>query len=111
MEVLFITHKFPPSIGGMQKQSYELINGMHRYCKIHTIIQSPTENKLWFFLNLRRRVKNMLRLHPGISVIHCNSCCFFYFVSRISTFQEAKDSKEKEKLIRKNHDKDISTTA
>jgi len=27
-EILCITHKHPPSVGGMEKQSYELINGL-----------------------------------------------------------------------------------
>jgi len=72
MAILFITHKFPPGIGGMEKQSYELINGLRKHAKVYTIIQSPTESKLIFFLKLQRRVKNMLSLHQDITAIHCN---------------------------------------
>lgn len=72
MAVLFITHKFPPSIGGMQKQSYELINGVRQFEKVYTIIQSPTESKLFFLLRLKSKVKKMLLAHPDISVVHCN---------------------------------------
>lgn len=72
MAILFITHKFPPSIGGMQKQSYELINGIRKHTKTYTIIQSPTESKVVFFLKLKYRIKKMLDLHSDIEAIHCN---------------------------------------
>lgn len=72
MAILFITHKFPPAIGGMQRQSYELINGIRAYSKVYTIIQSPTESKLYFFGRLRSRIKKILRLHPDIRTVHCN---------------------------------------
>ena len=29
-QVLFITHKYPPSMGGMQKESYELVTGIEK---------------------------------------------------------------------------------
>lgn len=72
MAVLFITHKFPPSIGGMQKQSYELINGVRQFGKVHTIIQSPIEGKFVFFFFLIWRIRAMLKKYPNIEVIHCN---------------------------------------
>lgn len=72
MAILFITHKFPPSIGGMQKQSYELINGMRQHSTVYTIIQSPTESKLWFMIRLKNRIKSMLKNNPDIKTIHCN---------------------------------------
>ncbi len=72
MAILFITHKFPPGIGGMQKQSYELINGARKNTKVHTIIQSPTESKITFFLKLKYRIKRMLKEYSDIEAIHCN---------------------------------------
>lgn len=72
MEVLFITHSYPPSIGGMQKQSYELINGVSKKAKVHTLIYDNKEGKIIFFLNLRQRVKKILAENPDISVIHLN---------------------------------------
>lgn len=72
MAVLFITHKFPPSVGGMQKQSYELINGIRQFEKVHTIIQSPIEHKFVFFFLLIFRIKAMLKKYPHIEMIHCN---------------------------------------
>ncbi len=72
MEILFISHKYPPSIGGMEKQSFELIRGMERHAKVHTIVHAAGESKLGFFLGLRRRILDTCREHPGISVIHFN---------------------------------------
>lgn len=92
MAVLFITHKFPPSIGGMQKQSYELINGMSKKCKTYLIAHGPFESKLLFFLKLRSRVKKMLRNHPDINVIHCNDGVMAAFVSLFAYFPGLKYS-------------------
>ncbi|MCU0846907.1 MAG: glycosyltransferase family 4 protein [Spirochaetes bacterium] len=72
MEALFITHKYPPSIGGMEKQSYELISGVSKSYKVHTLIYDNNTSKLNFFLSLSSRVKKILKENPGISVIHLN---------------------------------------
>ena len=81
MEVLFITHKYPPSIGGMEKQSYELINGVARWCKVHTLIYDNRSSRVVFLLTIRRRVKKMLRENPGISLIHLNDGLMAFFFS------------------------------
>lgn len=86
MAILFITHKFPPSIGGMQKQSYELINGIRQKAKVYTIIQSPVENKIFFFLRLKARVKRMLADHSDIKVIHCNDGVVASFCSWLTAY-------------------------
>ncbi len=72
MEVLFITHKYPPSIGGMETQSFHLVQGMKKYCKTHVIKHDGNSNKIWFYLGLKRRVKKYLKSHPNISIVHCN---------------------------------------
>jgi glycosyltransferase involved in cell wall biosynthesis len=72
MEILFVTHKYPPSTGGMEKQSYELINGMRRYAVVHVIAPTPGESKLRFFRLLRQRIRAMRQQHPGIEWIHFN---------------------------------------
>jgi len=71
-EILCVTHKYPPSIGGMEKQSYELINGLRKYYKTHVIAYRNNENKTrWFFL-LRVKIKAALKAHPNIKLIHLN---------------------------------------
>jgi phosphatidylinositol alpha-1,6-mannosyltransferase len=72
MEVLFITHKYPPSIGGMEKQSYELITGVAKTHKVHSLVFDNTSSKIKFLLSLKSRVDAILKENPDISVIHLN---------------------------------------
>lgn len=71
-EILCITHKYPPSVGGMEKQSYELINGLLQYYKIHVIAYQSKENKTVWFTLLRARIQALLKENPGIRLIHLN---------------------------------------
>jgi glycosyltransferase involved in cell wall biosynthesis len=72
MEILFITHKYPPSVGGMEKQSYELINGVAKTHKVHTLIYDNRSSRVKFLLSVPMRVKKILRENPNISIIHLN---------------------------------------
>ncbi len=88
MEVLFITHKYPPSIGGMEKQSYELIKGVSNHSKVHTIVYDNNTSKVKFFFTLKKRVKRILEENPGISVIHLNDglmAIFAYKLKKITS--------------------------
>lgn len=72
MEVLFITHKYPPSVGGMETQSFHLIEEIGRKTKVHTIIHSASESKFRFFQKLRSRVREKIKQNPGITHVHLN---------------------------------------
>ncbi|WDF70316.1 glycosyltransferase family 4 protein [Sphingobacterium oryzagri] len=72
MEVLFVSHKFPPSTGGMEKQSYELINGMQKCAVVHKIVHTGEETYLQFFRRLNDRILKAIHCHPNISIIHFN---------------------------------------
>ncbi len=73
MEILFISHKYPPTIGGMEKQSYELIKEISKVHKVHKIAYNSVEEyKTSFFLKLKKRVKDVLAKHPNIKMIHLN---------------------------------------
>jgi glycosyltransferase involved in cell wall biosynthesis len=73
MEILYISHKYPPSVGGMEKQSYELITRSSNYGKVHTILWVKGKEPKWkFFLNLKRKIKQKLKDNPDISAIHLN---------------------------------------
>ena len=73
MEILFVSHKYPPSTGGMEKQSYELIHAISRHAIVHKLVYQKDEGSLLkFFWNLNSNIKNMLELHPGIQLIHFN---------------------------------------
>lgn len=72
MEILFISHKYPPSIGGMEKQSFELINGIAGHLPVHRIVYEGKGSRIRFFLRLNRSIRQYCKAHPGISVIHFN---------------------------------------
>jgi len=72
MEVLFVSHKHPPTTGGMEKQSYELVNNMRSLCKVHKLIYQGIGNKFIFFCKLKREIRKICAKHPEISVIHFN---------------------------------------
>ncbi|MEJ7557446.1 MAG: glycosyltransferase family 4 protein [Pedobacter sp.] len=72
MELLLVSHKYPPATGGMEKQSFELIKGLSSLARVHTLIYEGKESRLSFFIKLSRRIKQMLLTHPGISIIHYN---------------------------------------
>lgn len=71
-EILCVTHKYPPSIGGMEKQSYELIKGLSKYYKTHVIAYQNDSNKTFWFASLRSKIQKELSKHPGIKLIHLN---------------------------------------
>jgi glycosyltransferase involved in cell wall biosynthesis len=80
MEVLFISHKYPPSIGGMEKQSYELVSCTEKYHKVHKVLlNKEEENIVHFFWKLKSRVKKILQENPSIDIIHLNDGLMGYF--------------------------------
>lgn len=88
MEVLFITHKYPPSVGGMERQSYEIIKFFkEQNHHVHTLIYDNKEGKFNFFLKLQRRAKKILNQNPGIQLIHLNDglmACFGIRLKKIT---------------------------
>ncbi len=72
MEILFVSHKHPPFTGGMEKQSFELINGMKRYANVHSILYEGKGSKARFFWLLKTKIYACCKQHPGISIIHYN---------------------------------------
>ena len=56
MAFLFITHKFPPSIGGMQKQSYELINGIRKFEKVYSLLHAWLQYLVSIFLKFKNTI-------------------------------------------------------
>ncbi|MEM9548512.1 MAG: glycosyltransferase family 4 protein [Bacteroidota bacterium] len=72
MEILFVTHKYPPIIGGMEKQSFELISRMSNKHQVHILAYKGEGSKLKWFLSLKRRIKSILRENPTIQLVHLN---------------------------------------
>lgn len=81
MEILFISHKYPPSIGGMQKQSFELIEGFKKKHTVHAIIYRSGYPKLFFILFAWFGAWIKCLLHPDIKLIHINDGLMAFFLS------------------------------
>jgi len=92
MEILFITHKYPPSIGGMEKQSFELTQRMHKHAIVHLLCCDGSESKLRFFWSLKSRIREKIRQNPGISILHFNDGLAAAFCSGAEDFPELKRS-------------------
>lgn len=72
MEILFVSHKYPPVVGGMEKQSLELITGMDKIAKVHALVYEGKGSRLAFFIFLEKRIMKILASFPSISMIHFN---------------------------------------
>lgn len=72
MEILFVSHKYPPATGGMEKQSYELIEGMRAHATVRKIVYTGEENYFQFFRKLNGRILAMIHRYPKIRVVHFN---------------------------------------
>ena len=86
MEILFITHKYPPSVGGMEKQSFELTQRMKKHAVVHLLCCANGESKLRFFWQLKRNIQQKLDQHPGISMLHFNDGLAAAFCSGTEDF-------------------------
>lgn len=71
-EILCVTHKYPPAIGGMEQQSFELIKGLSNYYTTHVIAYENDENKVLWFGKLKNRIQTELKENPNIKLIHLN---------------------------------------
>ncbi len=87
MKILFISHKYPPSIGGMEKQCYELIRGVEKEHEVYKVVyDAGRENRVQFFFQLKKRVKKILREQPDIDIIHLNDGLMAYFGLWLQTY-------------------------
>lgn len=72
MEILFLTHKHPPAVGGMERQSFELISGVSRAFRTHTLICNGNADLARLVFSLGSKIKRALQENPGISIVHLN---------------------------------------
>lgn len=88
--ILFVTHKYPPSTGGMQKQSFELIKNMRDGAPIETIIFN-SQYPIFFFmlLSLPWAWIKLIR-NPKIQIIHANDTLMALFLTPLLLFKKKK---------------------
>lgn len=93
MEILFVSHKHPPTTGGMEKQSYELISKMKSLCTVHQLVYKGVGSKFLFFLRLQKAIRKICDQHPAIAIIHFNDAL-------IASFYQLFLAKEKNNQIK-----------
>jgi phosphatidylinositol alpha-1,6-mannosyltransferase len=69
MRVLFVTRKFPPSIGGMQRLSYQLVTQMRQRVEVSAITWGRSQKLLPFFLPYAL-VKSICVGRHGVDLVH-----------------------------------------
>lgn len=88
MEILFISHKYPPAIGGMEKHAFELFTRLDKQHTLHPLIYDNEEGRFRFFRLLKSRVQIILNNHPSIELIYVNEgllACFAAQLKKITT--------------------------
>lgn len=80
-DLLFVTHKYPPSTGGMQKQSYELITQVEAVRPVHKIVFRSSYPKIFFFLSVTLRAYFKVLLNKEIRLVHANDGLMALFLT------------------------------
>lgn len=83
MKILFISHKYPPSIGGMEKHAFELRTRLEQQHEIIPLIYDNQAGRFTFFRLLEKNIKQLLAVHQGIDLIYVNEGLLACFVARI----------------------------
>ncbi len=86
-EFLFVTHKYPPSTGGMQKQSYELITQVAAERPVHKIIFKSNYPKIFFFLSVTLRAYFKVLLNREIKLVHANDGLMALFLTPLLLYK------------------------
>lgn len=95
IKMLFVTHKYPPSVGGMENHCYELYNGILSKIDIVLLRLPEGSSRLWWLLRLASRVRRALTsdsaithvyFHDGLSGLCCRSIKKYSKVKTIVTF-------------------------
>ena len=80
IKLLFVTHKYPPSIGGMENHCFELYNGISP--DIDTVMLKLPDNasRVWWLITLSKKVRRALEADKNITHIYFNDgltglCC------------------------------------
>ncbi len=79
MEVLVISHKYPPSIGGMQTHCYQLVKSLEKDHTVHKVIYKNNYPKIFFLLTAAYRALQVIKKNPNISVVYTNDALMALF--------------------------------
>jgi len=80
-EILMVTLKYPPSVGGMQNQSKALIEHLSNITRTHRIIFSNQYPLIFFIPVLMAGVIWKLIRYPQIRIVHANEALTMFFLT------------------------------
>ncbi len=86
MTILVVSHKYPPSIGGMQKQCFELVESLK---KKHTVIEHIYRSKgsnVAFLFPAALKTLKILKKNPDIDIIYANDGLMSFFLTPVFWF-------------------------
>jgi len=75
MKILVISHKFPPSIGGMERHCFQLVQALEASPSVDQVLKiiiEENEGKINFFRKIKKRYKAVIKEHPDIDLIYLN---------------------------------------
>ncbi len=86
MKILLISHKHPPSLGGMETQSFFIATGLKTKHEVIEIIHKGKESRLTYFRKLKSRVKAILKTNSDIDLIHLNDGLMAFILHWLPSF-------------------------
>lgn len=90
MEILVVSHKYPPSIGGMQKQCFELVKGLKQHHVIHELIYKGKGSNIAFLLTAAFRALQILRHNRKIEILYANDGLMAFFLTPVFWWSKVK---------------------
>ena len=88
--ILFVTHKYPPSTGGMQKQSFELIEHAKKKMNASSIIYRSNYPKIFFLLSVTVKSFWKVLSNKSIRVVHANDGLMALFLTPLLLIRSVK---------------------
>ncbi|GHT53386.1 hypothetical protein FACS189446_0660 [Bacteroidia bacterium] len=73
----------------MEKHCYELVTGMEERCKTHRLVYDNQTGRLFFFLSLSRKIKQLCKNNTRINVIYFNDALIACFCSFLKLPEQA----------------------
>ena len=89
MKILLISHKHPPSLGGMETQSFHIAQGLKRNHDVTEIIYKGEGGRFDFFLNIKSRIKKALD-QETFDIIHLNDGLMAFLTSWLPNYTSCK---------------------
>ncbi len=90
MKILVISHKYPPSIGGMQKQCFELVQQLHTSHEVVEVIYKGNGSNILFLFTAWWRALKILRRDKNIDLIYANDGLMAFFLTPLYWFSSIK---------------------